>query len=522
MIYDIPAPRVLSSSGSEVRRLAVIDATVREKLTPLSTATITLMPDDALAIRDWVEMYTTQGSAGVFRVRAPSHQYRLERKEYELDHGIAELGDYVIKDDAEYSGAASTVIPQIFAHYGGSMWRLGSVAASTSVEFHGSYENVLSALLRVMDQLPDYMLSFSQSSVPWTVSVVAKPTTVTAEGRLGRNVESCKITEDDRNLCTRLWWKGVADGETETPAPTGHIDADTLSTYGVVEQFFQRDEDKTQAQFLDECNRYLAQHKRPLLSISIELQDLQQITGESLDSIAVGQKYRLALPDYGRTEEETVVSLEWRNIYGERGRVSVELANEEYTLSRAMHSASSSASREITKTKSETQKNKYKWVVTDKHVTDQGEILHAAGLEIDAHGVWMFAKEEGALGTMQASVNTTASGVTTLVTKTGIESLGATETLYSKTAEVKVTADAVSIEVTEARGNQTRLAGNISLRARQIDLEAVQTNINNLATGVTTASTLRVTNLVVGGNGCSWFRVNANNGTFRLLGTYDE
>ena len=113
----------------------------------------------------------------------------------------------------------------------------------------------------------------------------------------------------------------------------------------------------------------------------------------------------------------------------------------------------------------------------------------------------IFATEEGVNTALGAKFSVQAGEISSVVTKTGINSLGQNETLYSR-----------------IRQN----AEEIELRAKIITLDALQTTVKNLMTGVTTAQSIRVTRLVVKGNGCDWFTVNANNGVFRLLGTYDE
>lgn len=548
MIYNIPLPRVLDANMHEMRRLDTLHASVTLSLEPLSTATLTLPDRETLSIRNWVELYTSMGSAGIFRVRAPSHNYRRDQKEYQLDHGIAEIGDYIIKDDLEIdSSPASTVIPQIFASYTGTLWQLGTIAASDTVSYNGSHEDVLSAILRVLADLPDYCLSINQSSLPWTLSVIRKPQTVTAEGRLARNIESCKISEDDQNLCTRIISPDLTGGK---------LDADTISLYGIVEHYAGKDDDTPQAQFEADCARYLAQHKNPLLSIQIDLLDLHQATGEAYDRAELGAMYRLALPDYNVTQQQTITKLYWPDVYGDPGRVKVTLANEEYTLSRAFHSSSSSTSSAIEKTSKETEKNKYRWEATDKHVTDQGTILHKAGLEIDAHGVWLYASEHGADYALGSSFKVQSDAITGVVTKTGIDNLpSGVQSLYSYTSQVKQTADSVSAEVTAARDGQGTLSAKIQLEAGRITSEVTDrtnadaalsssitqtasaitlrvgqnevaigdtnTLISNLRSGQSVFNTMMATRAVIGGNGCDWFTVNANNGIFKLLGTYD-
>ena len=108
MMYDIPLPRT-----ADGRRLNVVDATVNLNIMPLSTATMTLPDNESVPMRSWVEMFTSQGSAGIFRVRSPGKSFGQTGNSYQLDHGIVEVGDWVIKAECEYDGAANTILTSI-------------------------------------------------------------------------------------------------------------------------------------------------------------------------------------------------------------------------------------------------------------------------------------------------------------------------------------------------------------------------------------------------------------------------
>lgn len=92
-------------------------------------------------------------------------------------------------------------------------------------------------------------------------------------------------------------------------------------------------------------------------------------------------------------------------------------------------------------------------------------------------------------------------------------------------SSITQTANSISLEVSSVdsrlSSSITVTQGEVAIKANKVTVDALQTSITNLTTGVTTATSLRVTNLVAGGNGCSWFTVHATNGIFKLLGTYD-
>ena len=465
--YDIQLPRV-----SDGRRLNVVDATVNINIMPLSTATVTLPDDETLAMRSWVEMFTSQGSAGVFRVRAPGRSYGTGNNVYQLDHGIVEVGDYIIKESTEetkYKGAANTVIRNIWAHYGGSKWKLGTVAPTEKVEYSGDYGNVLSALLDVMGQLPGHMMTFDFSTSPrWTLNIVARPGTVAGEGRLDRNIKSVRISYDDSNMCTKLLCY-TTQAEGSATRPSFVLNADTQSTYGVVEQSAGQDENETEADFRAKCNKFLAQHKNPLVSVNIDGIDLQAVTGEAVDGYSIGSKYRLAMPDYGLTLEETLVTLNWPSVYGDPGNVNVTLGNEELSISGAYGGTLSGGGSASSLSQSSKSKSAAK-TAHDDHIkrVEMAGILHEAGLEWDENHVLIFANNEATgLGRMHAAINVQADEIKAEVSRAKTAEGQLTEN-YSA---VKQTADSISAEVVAARDGQTTLSAKIKLEADRITSE---------------------------------------------------
>ena len=100
-----------------------------------------------------------------------------------------------------------------------------------------------------------------------------------------------------------------------------------------------------------------------------------------------------------------------------------------------------------------------------------------------------------------ADIEVNEQGITTLVSKTGINSLGQSETLYSK---IQQNADSISLKVSKgsviSEINQT--AETVRISASRIDLDGYVTasqlastnaEISNLTSGVTTASSLKAT-----------------------------
>lgn len=305
----------------ELRRLHPTQQSVDDRLTPLSTASLTLPAGEYAAYHDWVEVFTANGSAGVYRVESASQTY-TDASSIELEHGVCALGDALIPGKGTLSGTLSEVMTAMLSHQvakaGGSfLWALGSVAVnpSTSYEYKGT--NLLSALIAVV---PDgCMLTFDQSALPWRIGVAKMETAPSCEGRLSRNLRSVTVTVDDEDHCTRIYCDKLPD--------PGYMDGPTVGTWGVIAKTITAQDNVTQESLTAYIAQYLEDHKNPRVSIECDAEDLSSITGESIDRFEKGRLFRLALPGYGVAMEERIISVHTGSAYGEPERVRLSLAN---------------------------------------------------------------------------------------------------------------------------------------------------------------------------------------------------
>lgn len=470
MMYDIPLPRLLDANMQEVRRLRPIFCGVTQTLKPLSTASMELQKGEIVPARSFVEMYTSAGSAGIYRSRAPQKGFGDQTDSVELEHAVCEIGDYLVKEEIEEETTARAAIIKLFSHYGGSLWQLGTVSPTDTVTLTADYDNVLEAILALMDQIPGYMITFDQSSLPWKLNVVARPQTVTAEGRLSRNIQSVRITEDDSDLCTRVYIEEL---------PNGHMDADTISTYGVVERQITSSGDITAAQAQRMASLYLQKHKKPALSVDIDAQDLAAVTGETLDKFEIGKRFRLAIPEYNVTVEEIITALNWSNVYEEPGAVTVTLAEQDETLLTFLHKQDVTGGRSGGGAR-KAEKKQFKAYDTyieqnDRtielyagHFADVDSVLEQAGLLLNAQGVLIYADDN--VNMLQSKLNVQTNAIT-----------------------LKVSKGDVATQLAVEAGNVSITGGNLVVDGyvTTSQLNATNATISNLVNGRTTAGSLK-------------------------------
>ena len=170
---EVRLPRLLDANMNEVARLNPSALSISPSGDALSTAAMTLPPGEARArMRDWVELYTPHGSAGIYRVTR-RREDAVEGQRLTLTHGLCALEDAVIPGEGTLSGSPGQVIAAILAHQKRALWTLGRAANGPSVEVEYSYTNALEALEDMLGKLGDYALTFDQSSLPWKLGLTA-------------------------------------------------------------------------------------------------------------------------------------------------------------------------------------------------------------------------------------------------------------------------------------------------------------------------------------------------------------
>lgn len=321
---EISLPRVLDANLRETGRITPQELSVDLKLLPLSTASMSFW-DSALNVRDFVELYTQNGSAGVYRVSAIEERYEGGQRA-ELEHGIATLGDALIPGESEKQGSPRSLLQEIFAHQttnvgGTPMWRLGDVEAPDDLllTYSCNYSNLLEALNATLEQIEGYMPVFDQSDFPWVMHVRALGNDVACEGRLSRNIAGVTITRDDSELCTRVYAPDL---------PGGYLQSESAATWGIVSRSLSVNNDidaKTQWKYAE---KYLKERGEPAIAIELDALDLSAATGEPIDRFELGTVCRLALPQYGTTVDQRVIGLSYSNVYGQPESVRVMLANQ--------------------------------------------------------------------------------------------------------------------------------------------------------------------------------------------------
>lgn len=435
-------PRLLNSDLSEARRLQPVDGSLNLAMVPLSTASLTVLTAEAAPVGSWVEMYSPTGSAGIYRVSTVDNGHGTELTSLELEHGIAEVGNYVVNGEISEEMPLNAAITRLWGFYKGTRWRIGNNGFTDRVLVDVLYDNLLQAMLDLLEQTSGYMMAFDFSTNPWTINIVRKDTAVSAEGRLSRNVEEAHVTYDLTELCTRVYVDYDAD---DSAGGAVSMDADTISQYGVIEKHVPGS-GYTYSQAQAVAREYLEKHKRPQIGATITGVDFASVTGELLDRLAIGKLYRLAVPKHNVVIEQHITGLSWPHLYTDPSAVEIALGVDEDRVISYMQQTTETVSKGG---KGTIKKQGRYWTKFDRtdHYIDQvaaytdenGNVLKQAGMYIDANGVLQYAQDnEKQVG-----------------------------------SQFKVAADRITAEVTQRENGERALYSNIEQTATQIRSEVV-------------------------------------------------
>ena len=530
---SVRLPGLLDASLSEVARLHPTAGGVTLKMIGSSDATMTL-PEDAPAINvhDWVSIYTQRGLAGIFRVSNVSQTYN-KQIDLALLHGIDILSDSVWAAQTEFTGTKAQFITQLLNQQthlinGVKPWVLGVCQDSGNYEKTINYDRLSTLFEDLEEEGGGYYFTYDQSSFPWVVNYVAKSSAVDSEFRLTRNVRSATVTYNDADLCTRLHLSvSVKSQDAETNVTSTDTAVRTYNNlaaqarWGIVVKTADIDtKDDIEEQHFENADawaqNFLALRAEPSVQIQIDGDELAQLTGDNWDELSIGRMCQVALPAYGHTFQERVVSITYPEFLKDPSRVTVSLANtlpkfSENIASAQKAAAAAGASARGAARGAADAKELTTW---SQHVKYQGAALdgtgittlYESGIDMDATGgVKIFSLVEGVqalyadiqvnanqissivqksgindLGqneTLYTRITQTESDITSLANKTGVNSLGQNETLFSRITQ---NATAISQEIGRATGAEESIGSRVTQTETDITSLVQKTGVNSL------------------------------------------
>jgi phage minor structural protein len=307
-------------SGEALHPVAL---SIEMNLAPLSTAQMTLPPEESAAVGQWIELFTPHGSAGIFRVARVSMD-GMGTTQVDLEHGLCSLGDNLLPIKDSKRGSARELLTELLA--GQNLWALGDVAVPDDVllTWEFDYSNVLRGVSTLLKELPEYAAALDQTVTPWVLHIVALTDEDACECRLTRNLTSLQIETDRSDLCTRLHVLGAKNNTV--------LEADTIGTWGVVERTLTADPDMTEEDLMESAQRHLEKYKNPALTVQIGALELAEVTGDPFDKFTLGRVCRVALPEMQQTVRQRVVQIRYDDPLGRPEEVRISLASAQNSI----------------------------------------------------------------------------------------------------------------------------------------------------------------------------------------------
>ena len=504
-MMTVKMPVLLDSSLQESAILYPTKGSLKLKANDVSEVQLTLGDKStAVPMHAWIKIYNQNGFVGIFRRTGRNSNIAVDRS-ITLRHGIDILNDSVWEGQEDFEGTLEQYLTAILAHQtalidGVKPWTLGTCADIRNVAKSLNYNNLFSLLKECVDNGGDYYWTYDQTVWPWEISLVAKPSGVRSEFRLNRNIEKCRISDNDAELCTRLILNvntAKENSDPDTPDEQQSVwrvynNSAAQANFGIVTKTADIDvtQDTLPGGPFPEADAwasdFLSKRAEPQLQIQIDGLELCRITGDSWDESRMCELCRVALPEYSAAISQRVVAITYPDLYGTPERVSVSLANTlpNFTdnLTALARETAALASDNRYYERQESYFKKY-FSILDR----QGNILHQAGLELDAYGMLVYADDgENMVGSrFEVQANRIGMVVGTI---NGVDYIKAGEICLAINAstgqsEAKIDADHVYI------GNEkstTVIAGKAEITA----LNAATARISALEADAITANTL--------------------------------
>lgn len=348
-MINVKKPRLLDSNLAEAGVLRPLGLQIQLQTPGVSTATMTLSPDDPEPeMHSWIELYNQNGSVGIFRVTSPTTDFS-QQSTLTLRHGIDSLADSVLPVQEDFEGTPTQLLTRMLAAQttlisGVAPWTLGSCAATNTIKLSLNYNRLSDLLANLEEELEGYFFEYDQSVFPWVINIVSAPSAVDGEFRLNRNVMTVNRTLSDNDLCTQLILSinspiTVGGVTTNRQYIKTYNNTSAQAVYGIVQKTADIDTSDNLTTTTEApvpatpeadawAARFLADHAAPTVQIQITGKELYRLTGDLWDESRLGHICRVALPKYNQAFTERVVNVTYPDALGQPDVVNISLANQ--------------------------------------------------------------------------------------------------------------------------------------------------------------------------------------------------
>ena len=332
-IYDLNLRRT-----GELRTAEITDLKLKD--TPLSCVTVTVPTKDigSFGYRQFVEIFDAAGKRiDLFRVtEIPKGVYgRAGTKKLKCDQVLCTLSDDITPTYMQIGGNGqplASCIRQVLACQQTARWKLGRCDFATLYEYSFASEGLLSALLKLIEPIPDALITTDTTGYPWTLNVVRADDTDATELRYSRNMEEISEEVLDTDFATRLYPLGYGEGVNQlniksVNGGTAYIDSPTQALWGVVSKPYVDTTITDAATLLAQGRAALELCCNPHVSYGVTCKDISILTGETMDAFYAGRMARIVYHDYGLTIRARVREVHYPKPITEPWNAKLTIAN---------------------------------------------------------------------------------------------------------------------------------------------------------------------------------------------------
>lgn len=336
MTTPVRLPRLMDSQLAEVARLHPSRLDIDLQLTPLSTATMELPPDEPeVPVGGFVALYGPDGSEGVFRVAAVETEWSgAPLRRVRLEHALCTLGDGLLFGYHLFDGLSTRqVLEQLLSRQPVKRWVLGDCAIDADLSYTFENGSLLEAVLSLLTPLPQpCALAFDFTTVPWTLHLRCLSTDVASECRLSRNLSSLSMAVDRTDLCTRIYPLGYGEGADQLTirdvnGGVPYLDADTIGQWGVAEAAYADTTITDEGTLRSAALAMLDRVKNPVMTLDVAAIELSAETGVSIDRFRLGTLCRVILPGMTAPLSLRVIALRRPDALGDPMQIQLTLSN---------------------------------------------------------------------------------------------------------------------------------------------------------------------------------------------------
>lgn len=521
-LRNVKNPILLDGNLNDVKMLRPTKGSLSLKLCGVSEENLTLPVNSVnVPMHAWIKVFNQNGFVGIYR-RTSNNRNIPSDQSATFRHGIDILQDSIWAGETDFEGTKTQFLTALLNQQthlvkGVKPWVLGTCQDSSTYKKSIKNDNLMDLFQDLEDEGGDYYFQYDQTVWPWQVSYLQRSSNVASEFRLQRNMEKCRISENDSELCTRLVLEvnamvtdseGVQQNESVTRT---YNNAAAQAIYGIIVKTEDIDTTDTlpNGPFPEAdafASKFLSDRAAPIVTVQIDGLELYRRTGDTWDEARLGTLCRVAVPDYDTYISQRVVAVSYPDQYGVSDRVTITLSNatpktlkETSSLSSSVSTAQRTASRAGSRGRS----NSRAVESFDQHfkiVDDNNNVLKQAGMHLDANGLLVYADDNVNMVGSRFNVQADKIGMVVGTRPDGRNFVKAGEICIAINESGETTAVLDADRVLAGRGAETigdlelpdwmdTTTGLIATKATIVDLNALRARVGTLeADSITTSN----------------------------------